>query len=150
MWKKVCRRVVSPHHSVGMLALVPLLWSSAFVMQPLSHHASVAIATSTAVVRMADEDDPLKVKGSSLTLTPEQVAERNEKRNLVNRLLPLTVVGAFALNFATGGALENIEIKSPVAGPKGLDEARALKARSAAKSKEKYQQMLQRDLAGGE
>ena len=84
-------------------------------------------------------------KSSTLNVSQEQLAERNEKKALVNRLLPVVVVGAFALNALTGGAAFQIEIKGPEI--KGMAEAKALKAKSEAKSAAAYDKMKQ-DLRG--
>ena len=74
-------------------------------------------------------DGPKKIVGSQLTVSPEALKERNEKKALVNRLLPLTFLGAFAINAATGGALEKAAkgASMPGPGPPGMAEARALK-----------------------
>ena len=66
----------------------------------------------------------------------------------MNRLLPIAVVGAFALNAATGGALENVEFKVPGARgpPPGTDQAKAVKARSEAKQAEAYEKFKKETL----
>ena len=74
---------------------------------------------------LGEEEEPYK-QTSSLNVNPEQLAERNEKRNLINKLLPLTVLGFLAIDVATGGALNNIEFKGPT--PPGVEAARKLKA----------------------
>ena len=57
----------------------------------------------------------------------DQLAEPNAVRGQVNKFFPLVVIGLFALNFATGGALEKIELpEGPT--PPGVEQARKLKA----------------------
>ena len=70
-----------------------------------------------------------------------QLEERNAKKALINRLLPLSALAAFGINAATGGALGKIEVGLPGPGPPGMAEARELKAKSAAKSKANYQKL---------
>jgi hypothetical protein len=79
-------------------------------------------------------------KSSLLGLSNEQLAERNEKKKLINVLLPLSVAVALAANYFTNGAFVDTlsEAKLPGAGPPGLEAARELRAKSEAKSKAAY------------
>ena len=116
--------------------------------------ARVCMRSPAASVRMqaddkAEGDGEKKefggVKGSSLTISREELAARNEKKQLVNRLLPLAVISALLFNVATDGAVGKLDLGLPT--PPGMEEARAIKARSDAKSKEAYKKAAE-SLAG--
>ena len=78
-------------------------------------------------VQEPSAEEKLKTMGSQLTITPEQRDERNQKKQLINRLLPGALVAFLLIDFASGGKLNNLEIGLPGPGPPGLEEARALK-----------------------
>lgn len=110
---------------------------------PLTRRAGMAHATRTTActTMMADDEVNLKMKGSSLTLDDaDAVAERKEKKALINKLIPGLAIAAFVINAATGGGLENIELPSGPE-PPGMAKARALKEKSTAKSKAKYEEL---------
>ena len=108
-------------------------------------HAFTLPALAPARVQPAScammEGEDLTQKGSSLTLTDEQRAERSEKKALINKLIPGLAIAAFAINAATGGALGKVEVGLPGPGPPGMAEARALKQKSVEKSKANYEKL---------
>jgi len=116
---------------LALIVVTIVAGARAFVLQsvaaPLPTPAALHTRRCCTITASDEPQIGKKIEGSSLTLTPEQLEERNVKRAQINRLLPAVVIGAFALNALTGGALENIELpKGP--SPPGLEEARKLKA----------------------
>ena len=102
--------------------------------------------TAARHICMAQQDKKAKPSTQDLlTISKDDLAIRNERRSLINKLLPGSVAFFLLVDYASGGKLNNVEVGMPGGGPKGLDEARALKARSAAKSRENYQKMLKKE-----
>lgn len=130
--------------NVAVLLLTMLSASAGFVLAPMPRGS-----TRLTAVRMASDSEQTTTAGkkasSALNLTSEEMAERKEKQKLINRFLPLTVVGALAINIVTGGALQKIEIGMPGPGPPGLAEARKLKAEGAERSKAAYSKGIKAD-----
>lgn len=98
-----------------------------------------------AVPAPPESDNPFIRPGSVLNQTPADRDERAKKRELINRLLPGTALVALIFNYVSDGALGKLEAPATIKGPKGLEEARALKKRSEAKSNAYYSDMLIKD-----
>ena len=78
-------------------------------------------------------------------ITGEQLKIRNERRSLINKALPAVALLSFGVIGATGGKknLQNIADSVDLGpGPPGVAEARALKAKSEAKSKAKLKEVM--------
>ena len=98
-----------------------------------------------AVSAPPESDNPFIRPGSVLNQTPADRDERAKKRELINRLQPGTALVALIFNYVSDGALGKLEAPATIKGPKGLEEARALKKRSEAKSNAYYSDMLIKD-----
>ena len=107
-----------------------LLLSStqAFVLPagPTTQHVHRHACTSSMPTVHMQIDD--KEKGSTLNVTEEEKARRKEKKKLIDRLLPAVFFGTLAVNIATGGKLQNVQLGLPGPGPPGMDKALQLKA----------------------
>ena len=53
-----------------------------------------------------DEPTPLRAEASLLNIAPELEGQRKERRELINKALPGTLLAFIALNAASGGALK--------------------------------------------
>ena len=104
----------------GCVVMLLLAAVSAFVVPTVPLRTS---AVSSVRVRM--DQQKVKTESSALNVTPEQLAERRDRKKLINVALPGSMAFFFLVNLATGGSLQNIEFDGPT--PPGVEEARALK-----------------------
>ena len=91
------------------------------------------------VLMKADDATNKKLSASTLTISAEAKAERAEKREQVTKGLPVAIILAFAVNAATGGGLQDLDM--PTLNAPGLAEAKALKAKSEQKSAAYYENL---------
>lgn len=87
---------------------------------------------------------PSVKKSSTLTVTPEQKAERKELNTKITRGLPIAVLLALAVNSLTDGAVGNINLDIASKAP-GVAEARALRERNAQRSADFYENLRASD-----